>query len=100
MRSKERLVASCGRTRFQQDVFITRVPEIRLEPLQQESSLPIEVKNLFRLGDLKGIAADPIDQIIPDRHTPNLHRVGPLERQWILQAHQPAERFARLETGS
>src|SRR2546425_2004345 len=66
------------------------------EPLQREPSVPVEVEDLLRFCYLKWVTADPVDQIVPDRHPPGWLLLAQYRRwQRILQANQPARTSAQ-----
>ena len=41
-----------------------------LQLIQLEHIIPIKIENLFRLSYLKGVAAYPVNKIVPVTHTP------------------------------
>ena len=52
------------------ELVTAEITRLRRYADQFESSLVIEVEDLFWFGHFEGISADPIDHVAPQRHSP------------------------------
>src|SRR5205809_978641 len=68
---------------------------------ERESLGPIKIEDLLRFGYLERISADPVNKVVPDRHTTTFFVVRPaLERQRVLESRQAPHGGPELEIGA